>query len=66
MNTSSTVYKVLNALASSFQKRSRLLRMYQLVIMSMKSDTASHASEIRNWSSEDWVFSTSRWVRASR
>ena len=34
--------------------------------VSMKSDTASHASEIRNWSSEDWVFSTSRRVRANR
>ena len=66
MNASSTVYSVLNAFASSFQKRSRLLRMYQLVSMSMKSDTASHASEIRKSSSECCVFSISRRVRASR
>ena len=66
MNASSTVYSVLNADASSFQKRSRVLRMYQLVSTSMKSETASQASEIANSFSDFSAASTRRRVRASR
>ena len=35
MNVSNAVYSVLNAFSSSFQNRSRVLRMYQLVSRSM-------------------------------